>query len=71
MSAGAPSPPHPGFAPMSEEEMDRLLHPPPPSPPPWLVEALAEALAEKLKPAIRDEVRAALRTQAPSKRERT
>jgi hypothetical protein len=48
----------------SEEEIDRMLHPPPiaePPPLPGWAEPWAELLAEKLKPVVRTEVRAALK----------
>ena len=56
-----------GFQAPSEEEIDRMLHPPPASEPPPLpgwAEPWAELLAEKLKPVVRAEVRAALRAEA-------
>jgi hypothetical protein len=56
-----------GFQAPSEEEMNRMLHPLPPTEPPPLpgwAEPWAELLAEKLKPVVRAEIRAALRAQA-------
>jgi hypothetical protein len=51
----------------SEDEIDRMLHPPPPTEPPTLpgwAEPWAELLAEKLKPVVRAEVRAAMKAEA-------
>jgi hypothetical protein len=60
-----------GFKAPSEEEIDRMFRPPPPSEPPpvpgWAepwAELVADKLVEKFKPLIRREVRAALRAQA-------
>jgi hypothetical protein len=56
-----------GFQAPSEEEIDRMLHPPlaaePPPLPGW-ADPWAELLAEKLKPVVRAEIRAALRAEA-------
>ena len=52
-----------GFQAPSEEEIDRMLHPPPSVEPPPLP-GWAELLAEKLKPVVRAEIRAALRAEA-------
>jgi hypothetical protein len=55
----------PGLQPQSEEELDRLLRPPPMAPP-WLPE-LAELVAEKLAPVVGAEVRAAMKAAAPKR----
>jgi hypothetical protein len=55
-----------GFQAPSEDELDRMLRPPPTEPPPlpgW-AEPWAELLAEKLKPVVRAEIRAALTAEA-------
>jgi hypothetical protein len=56
-----------GFQVSSEEEIDRMLHPPAPTDPPPLpgwAEPWAELLAERLRPVVRAEIRAALRAEA-------
>jgi hypothetical protein len=56
-----------GFQVPSEDEIDRMLHPPPSAEPPPLpgwAEPWAELLAEKLKPVVRAEIRAAVRAEA-------
>jgi hypothetical protein len=56
-----------GFRPQSEEEIDRMLRPPPPtepSPLPEWAEPWAELVAQKLKPIVRAEIRSALRAEA-------
>jgi hypothetical protein len=55
--------PDTGVRAFTDEQVDRLFHPPPPPPPPWL-EPLAELVAEKLRPVVRAEVRSVLRTEA-------
>jgi len=83
LEAGEIKPPHlawPGVHPdavvgcqaPSEDELDRMLRPPPPTEPPPLpgwAEPWAELLAEKLKRIVRAEIRAALKAQAPTARE--
>ena len=59
-----------GFQARSEDELDRMLRPPPPTEPPPLpgwAEPWAELLAEKLKPVVRAEIRAALKAEARRK----
>ena len=59
-----------GFQARSEDELDRLLRPPPPTEPPPLpgwAEPWAELLAERLKPVLRAEIRAALQAEARRK----
>ena len=59
-----------GFQARSEDELDRMLRPPPPTEPPPLpgwAEAWAELLSEKLKPVVRAEIRAALKAEAGRK----
>jgi hypothetical protein len=59
-----------GFQARSEDELDRMLRPPPPTEPPPLpgwAEGWAELLAEKLKPVVRAEIRAALKAEAGRK----
>jgi hypothetical protein len=56
-----------GFRATSEEEIDRMLHPPPAAEPPPLpgwADPWAELLAEKLKPVVGAVIRAALRAEA-------
>lgn len=56
-----------GFRAPSEEEIERLFRPPPPSEPPPLpswAEPWAELVAEKLTPIIRREIRAAVKAEA-------
>jgi hypothetical protein len=56
-----------GFQARSEEEIDRMLHPPAPTDPPPLpgwAEPWAAEIAALLTPIIRREVRAALRAEA-------
>jgi hypothetical protein len=56
----------------SEDKLDRILRPPPPSEPPPLpgwAEPWAELLAEKLKRIVGAEVRAALKAEARRARE--
>jgi hypothetical protein len=51
----------------TEEEIDQMFHPPPPTEPPPLpswAEPWAELVAAQLKPIIRAEVRAALKAEA-------
>jgi hypothetical protein len=55
--------PDTGVRAFTDEQVDRLFHPPPPPPPPWL-EPLAELVAKKLKPVVRTEIRSALRAEA-------
>jgi hypothetical protein len=50
-------PEQPGLRARTDDEMDRLLRPPPPA---WL-EPLAELVATRLRPVVRAEVRAALK----------
>ena len=55
-----------GFQVSRDEEIDRMLHPPPAAEPPPLpgwAEPWAELLAEKLKPVVRAEICAALRAE--------
>ena len=55
-----------GFQVPSEEEIDRMLHPPPATEPPPLpgwAEPWAEIVADKLKPIVRSEVRKAVRAE--------
>ncbi len=59
-----------GFQARSEDELDRMLRPPPPSerpPLPGWAEPWAELLAEKLKPVVRAEIRAALKAETGRK----
>jgi hypothetical protein len=63
---GADAERFPGLQPQSEEQLDRLLRPPPMPAPPWLPE-LAELVAEKLKPVVRAEIRAAMKAAAPKR----
>jgi hypothetical protein len=56
-----------GFQAPSDEELDRMLHPPPAAAPPPLpgwADPWAELLVEKVKPVVRAEIRAALRAEA-------
>jgi hypothetical protein len=56
-----------GFQVSSEEEIDRMLHPPPASEPPPLpgwAEPWAAEIVALLTPIIRREIRAALRAEA-------